>query len=257
MRCLSPAQGVLVDIESVGMVSKSRATAGHMANRTVNHLAALIACLCLTACITQREHVLAPSAIGIVLNAGTGKPVQNAQVRFVGLEESASITTGSDGRFTLDGRTDKRTIVALPVGGIYRDTTLVEASAPELANGYARAAFINGGSPAEALYPVTLLMFPPDVGATPLHDLMADCIAGPEQNHALYVSDFLAGIDPASRPEWLDSDTAKALDEHLSYALPASAFLACAQQTAAYELFSAQKAPLRVLVGNRSAEGAP
>ena len=214
----------------------------------------LIACLCLTACITQREHVLAPVASGVVINAGTGKPVDGALVRYAGLEAAKPFKTGPDGRFTLEGRTDKRTIVALPVSGVFRDRTPVLVSAPDMADGYASAAFINGGRPAQALYNVTVLMFPADAEKTPLHGLMRDCIEGPEQDHALHLADYAASFDPGNRPEWLDEDAAEALYEHLRYAVPSSSLQSCEQMTAAYEMLRTQTEPLRTFGQSGSPE---
>jgi len=214
----------------------------------------LIACLCLTACITQREHVLAPVASGVVINAGTGKPVDEALVRYAGLEAAKPFKTGPDGRFTLEGRTDKRTIVALPVSGVFRDRTPVLVSAPDMADGYASAAFINGGRPAQALYNVTVLMFPADAEKTPLHGLMRDCIEGPEQDHALHLADYAASFDPGNRPEWLDEDAAEALYEHLRYAVPSSSLQSCEQMRPAYEMLRAKTEPLRTFGQSGSPE---
>lgn len=225
-----------------------------MPKPAVKSLAALIACLCLTACVTQREHVLAPAASGIVLDAGTGMPVEGAQVRYAGVDAVAPFTTGADGRFTLQGRTEKRTIVALPMGGVFRSTTQVQVSAPGRAEGYARAAFIDGGMPAKALYPVTVLMFPADAGETPLHDLMRDCTEGGEQEHALQLAGHVAGIDPDSPPAWLDEGAAEALDEHLRHALPSSGFQSCERMTEAYAMFRAQTEPLRDFWRKRAAQ---
>jgi len=217
----------------------------------------LMAGLCLTACITQREHVLAPVASGVVINAGTGKPVEGALVRYAELEGAKPFKTGPDGRFTLEGRTDKRTIVAMPLGGVFRDRTPVLVSAPDMADGYASADFINGGKPAQALYNVTVLMFPADAVKTPLHGLMRDCIEGPEQDHALYLADYAAGIDPGSPPEWLDEEAAEGLYEHVRYAVPASGFRPCEQMTAAYEMFRTQTERLQEISRSRSAEVTP
>ncbi|MFN4025745.1 MAG: carboxypeptidase-like regulatory domain-containing protein [Hyphomonas sp.] len=220
-----------------------------MSNLAVTSSAILIASLCLTACITKREHVLAPSAEGIVIDAASDRPVAGAQVRYGGLERAAPAVTGADGRFSLEGRTEDRTIVAMPVGGVYRDSTLVHVSAPDLADGYASAAFISMGKPAQALYRVTVLLFPPDADETPLHAMMRDCIEGPEQRHALHLADHIAGLDPASPPAWLDEDAAEALEEHLSITLPASAFRDCERMDEAYAAFRAQTAALRAFGG--------
>ncbi|OYW83311.1 MAG: hypothetical protein B7Z22_12780, partial [Hyphomonas sp. 32-62-5] len=48
-------------------------------------MAMLVAGVCLTACVTQREHVIAPETQGIVIDASSGKPVSGAQVRYEGV----------------------------------------------------------------------------------------------------------------------------------------------------------------------------
>jgi hypothetical protein len=178
-------------------------------------------------------------------------------VRYAELERAKPFKTGPDGRFTLEGRTDKRTIVALPLGGVFRDRAPVLVSAPDMADGYASADFINGGKPAQALYKVTVLMFPADAGQTALHTLTRDCIEGSEQDHALHLADYAAGIDPGSPPEWLDQDAAEALHEHLWLTLPASGFRPCGQMTDAYEMFRTQTERLQEISGSRSAEFTP
>lgn len=211
-------------------------------------MAALLAGACLTACVTQREHVLAPETHGIVIDAVTGRAVPGAQVRYVDVEAITPAVTAQDGTFALPGLTDKRTIVAMPVGGVYRDSTLVLASTPDLADGYASAAFINGGQPAEALYRIVLLMFAQDAEETPLHGLMQDCLEGPAQDHALYLSAYVAGLDPENPPVWFDKQTAEALDEHLRLILPSSGFMACGRWEEAYEMFRAQREPLNTIL---------
>lgn len=218
-----------------------------MSKFAVRSSAALVAGICLTACITQREQVLAPDASGIVIFAGDDQPVDGAQVRYVGAEGLASAVTRPDGSFKLQGLTEKRTIVAMPMGGVFRDSTLVKVSAPGLADAYASAAFINGGQAAQALYRVVVLMFPADAPDTPLHSLMRDCIAVPEQDHALHLAGYVAAIDPENPPDWFDENTAEAISEHLRLALPSSAFLPCEQMSEAYEMFRAQTEPLRTL----------
>lgn len=210
-------------------------------------LAALIACLCLSACITQREHVLAPDTRGIVIDARQGVPIAGAQVRYAEVEAVAPVSTGADGGFVLPGLTDKRTIVALPLGGIYRSLTEVRVSASGLADGYASAAFINAGRPAKAVYRVVVLMFPPDAAETPLHALMRDCVDGPEQDHALHLAGYVSTLDPETPPVWFDEQTPEALLEHLQEALPSSGFMACERMNEAYEMFKAQTAPLEAI----------
>lgn len=206
-----------------------------------------VACLCLTACVTRREFVVAPETGGVVIDAETGAPVEGAEVRFGGVDAIAAVVTGADGRFALPGLTEKRTIVAIPMGGIFRDAARVQASAPGRAEAFATAAFIQGGQPASALYPLAVLMFPDDAGETPLHALMSDCTAGVEQKHALQLVDYISGIDPESPPAWLDGDAVEALQEHLQRALPSPGFRSCAQMNEAYAMFRAQTEPLEAL----------
>ncbi|MFN7180719.1 carboxypeptidase-like regulatory domain-containing protein [Hyphomonas sp.] len=206
-----------------------------------------VACLYLTACVTRREFVVAPETGGVVIDAETGAPVEGAEVRFGGVDAIASVVTGPDGRFALPGLKEKRTIVAMPMGGVFRDAARVQASAPGRAEAFATAAFIQGGRPASALYRVTVLMFPEDAAETALHALMRECTEGAEQAHALQFAGYVSGIDPANPPGWLDEDTVQALQEHLSLALPASGFQSCAQMNEAYALFRAQLEPLEAL----------
>jgi hypothetical protein len=207
--------------------------------------AVLMAGLVLSGCVTMREDVLAPSSSGIVLDARTGAPVKDALVRYAGIEGVPAVTSGPDGGFRLDGLTDRRAMVVLPVSGVFRDARRIVASAPGMAQGYASAVFINRGGPARALDTVTVLLFEADAGDTPLHPLMRDCLQGPEQEHALHLAAHAAAIDPQSPPEWLDEKAADALYEHLWRVLPAHGFQSCAQMTTAYELFRAQTERLR------------
>lgn len=220
-------------------------------------MAALMAAACLTACVTQREHVLAPETRGIVIDASTGKAVSGAQVRFVEVAAIAPAVTTLDGAFDLPGLTDKRTIIAMPMGGIYRDSSLVLASAPDLSDGYASAAFINGGQPAEAIYRVVVVMFAEDAAETALHRLMKDCLEGPAQEHALHLSAYVAGIDPKNPPGWFDARTAEALDEHLRLMLPSSGFMTCERWDEAYEMFRAQREPLNAIMQAAYIEALP
>lgn len=211
----------------------------------IRSCAVVLVCLSLAACVTRREFAIAPETRGIVLDAATGQPVDGAEVRFAGVEAIAAVTTGPDGHFALPGRTEKRAIVALPVGGVFRDSTLVQATSPGRGEAFASAAFIQGGAPANALYGVTVLMFPAEAGETPLHALTEDCFRGPEQDHARRLSGFVAGLDAQSPPDWLDAEAAGALEEHLSQVLPSSGFQACARMNDAYALFSRQKDSIR------------
>ncbi|HRI99739.1 MAG TPA: carboxypeptidase-like regulatory domain-containing protein [Hyphomonas sp.] len=205
------------------------------------------ACLCLSACVTRREFVVAPETGGVVIDAATGAPVEGAAVRFAGVDAIAATVTAADGRFALPGLTEKRTIVAVPLGGVFRDSTLVQASAPGREEAFATAGFIQGGRPASAIYRVTVLMFPPDAGETPLHALMSDCTAGEEQEHALQLVGFVSAIDPESPPAWLDEDAVEALREHLQRALPSPGFQSCARMNEAFAMFRAQTEPLEAL----------
>jgi hypothetical protein len=208
---------------------------------------ALMACLCLTACISQREHVLAPDARGIVIDALQNQPVQGATVRYPEVGALAPAITDAEGGFTLPGLTDKRMIVALPMGGIYRSLTEVRVSATGLADGYASAAFINGGRPAKAVYRIVVLMFPAAAAETPLHELMRDCVEGPEQDHALHLAGYVSTLDPKNPPVWFDEETPEALLEHLRHALPSSGFMACERMSEAYEMFKTQTEPLEAI----------
>lgn len=218
-----------------------------MPELAIKSSAALIACLCLSACITQREHVLAPDARGIVIDARQGQPVEGAQVRYPEVEALAPVTTDTDGGFTLPGLIDRRTIVAIPLGGVYRSLTEVRVSASGLADGYASVAFINGGRPAKAVYRVVVLVFPPDAAETPLHELMRDCVEGPEQDHALHLAGYVSTLDPKKPPVWFDEQTPEALLEHLRHALPSSGFMACERMSEAYEMLQKQTEPLEAI----------
>lgn len=218
-----------------------------MSRLALRPFAVALACLSLTACVTRREFVVAPETGGVVIDAETGAPVEGAEVRFAGVDAIAATVTGVDGRFALPGLTEKRTIVAMPVGGVFRSSTPVQASAPGRAEAFATAAFIQAGQPAGALYRVTVLMFPPDAGETPLHALMSDCTAGEGQEHALQLVGYVSGIDPANPPVWMDEEAVEALREHLQRALPSSGFRSCAQMNEAYALFRAQMGPLEAL----------
>lgn len=215
-----------------------------MSHFALKAYALVIASLCLTACVTRRDFVVAPETVGVVLDAKTGARVEGAEVRFVGVDAIAATVTGKDGSFTLPGLSENRTIVAVPMGGVYRDAARVRASAPGRAEAFATAAFIQGGQPAPAIYRVTLLMFPQDTPETPLHALTEDCFQSPEQDHALLLSGFVADIDPQNPPGWLDLDAAQALKEHLSLVLSSSGFQACAKMNEAYALFRSQLGPL-------------
>jgi len=220
-----------------------------MGRSAVKGLAALAACLGLTACITQSDVVLAPDTRGVVIHAGTGQPVERAQVRHAGLADGPTVVTGADGGFTLEGRTQSRLILTHPMGGVFRDARQVRVSAPGLADGYATAGFVNSwmGGPGRTLYAVPVLMFPADAGETPLHALMRDCIQRPDQHHAVHLAAYVGRLDRDSPPDWMDADAVEGLIEHLDRVLPFAGFDACAQGEAARTLFSAQTAPLMAM----------
>jgi hypothetical protein len=83
---------------------------------------------------------------------------------------------------------------------------------------------------------------------------MRGCIEGPEQDHALRLAGYAAGIDPGNPPEWLDADAAEALYEYLRYAVPSSGLRSCEQITAAYEMLQTQTEPLRTFGQSSSLE---
>ena len=215
-----------------------------MTGMTARLLAAAAACLCLAACLAEREHVLAPEAQGVVIDAATGQPVEGAQVRYSGLEGARTAVTEADGSFVLDGRTETRTILALPASGVFRDSAQIEATTPDHATGYGTAGFINGLGPARAEYSVVVLVFPADAGEVPLHGLTRDCTERPEQHHAMRMATYIASLDPSDPPSWLDAGRREALQEHLSVTLPSSFFLACERMDEAYELYRGHSAAL-------------
>lgn len=220
-----------------------------MISSAVKSLALLAACLGLTACITQSDVVLAPDTRGVVIHAGTGQPVEGAQVRHADLAEAPTVVTGADGGFMLEGRNERRLILTHPLGGgVFRDARQVRVSAAGLADGYATAGFVNSWSgPGPALYAVPVLMFPADAAETPLHALMRDCIQRPDQHHAVHVAAYMGRLDRDSPPDWMDADAVEGLIEHLDRVLPFSGFDACAQGAAARTLFLSQRAALEAL----------
>jgi hypothetical protein len=234
-----------------------------MTHRVVTLAGALFMGLCLTACVTTGQYILAPDAEGLVIDTATGGPIAGAEVRYVGVEGASSVRTGVDGRFSLDGRVERRTGLVLPVSGVYRDATRVQVSVPGMPDGYGTAGFVNGirpGPPVEprpAIYPVIVLMFPADAGETSLHALMRDCVAGPDQHHALQMVEYLAGLDAADPPEWLTPDTSEALEEHLSRVLPSSGFMECARMSEAWALYVNQTEVLGTVRGYSYAPDTP
>jgi hypothetical protein len=234
-----------------------------MLHRVVKLAGSLLIGLCLAACVTTGQYVLAPDAEGLVIDAATGLPVAGAEVRYVGVEGASPVRTRADGRFSLNRRVERRTGLVLPVSGVYRDATRVQVSVPDMPDGYATAGFINGvrpGPPAEpmpAIYPVIVLMFPADADETSLQVLMQDCVAGPEQHHALQVVEYLAGLDAADPPDWLTPDTAEGLDEHLSQMLPSSGFRKCARMSEAWALYTSETEVLGTVRASRFAPETP
>lgn len=218
-----------------------------MSGQATRLTATLFACLFLSACITQREFVLEPESAGLVIHAETGRPVPGAQVRYAHLPQAMPVLADAAGRFALSGRTQVRTILAMPMGGVFAQSVVVQASAPGLAEGYASAVFINGLGPNRAHYPVPILLFPKDLRDNPLHALTRDCLPHAEQRHALQLADHLAAIAPTNPPGWMTADVAQALSEHLQDVLPASSFADCAQRDEAYAAISAQTRALWAL----------
>lgn len=218
-----------------------------MTGVTAKLFVAAAASLCLAGCLTEREHVLAPDTRGVVIDAQTGQPVEGAEVRFSGLEEAQPVTTGPDGRFVLDGRTETRMIIALPASGVFRDSAQIEAATPDRATGYATAGFLNGLGPAQAEYSVVVLVFPADGQEVALEALTRDCTQRPEQRHAMLIATHISRLDRGNPPGWLDAGTAEALREHLSATLPSSFFLACEQTQEAYEMYARHTDTLRAL----------
>ncbi|MFN7164827.1 MAG: carboxypeptidase-like regulatory domain-containing protein [Hyphomonas sp.] len=221
-----------------------------MLHNALKTFAVGVACLCLTACVTRREFVLAPEASGIVIDAETGEPVEGAVVRHAGFDSVAPVVTGADGRFTLEGRIEKRTIVTLPMGGLFREFSLVGVAAPGRADGYASASYVSGpnlGRPPQARPEVQVLMFAADAAETPLHALLRDCIDTPEQAHALHIAGLAASIDPENPPGWFGEDTSFALIDHLNQTLPYDTFRSCPQMDEAYPMFQTQIRPLEAI----------
>lgn len=205
-------------------------------------------CLGLAACVTHKDQVLAPDAAGVAINARAGRPVEGARVRFARSNAPASVITGADGRFALQGRTQGRIILAYPIGGVFRDTTSVMASAPGLGNAYASVDFINAGRPASGIRDIPILMFEADAAETPLHALMADCIGSAEEQHALRIATHVSTLDPAMPPGWLTADRAGAVLDHLNRIYPFSRFQTCQQASDAYALYSSATTVLETLI---------
>lgn len=234
-----------------------------MTHRVVKLVGALVLGLGLASCVATGQYGLVPNAEGLVIDTATGQPIAGAEVRYVGLEGAVPVRTGADGRFSLEARTVRRTMLVTPMGGLYRDATRVQVSVPGLPDGYATAGFVNGLNqgpddwPMQALYPVIVLMFPADAPETPLHALMQDCVEGPRQHHALQMVAYVAGLDAADPPHWLNPDTAKGLDEHLSRVLPSSGFQKCARMGEAWALYESQTAVLWTVRTARQASETP
>lgn len=204
--------------------------------------------LAITACAVEVEHVLAPDAYGLVVDADTLAPVQGAQVRFEALTGSLASMTDEEGRFSLEGRTEMRRVMPA-VGGVYRDASRLQASASGYEPGYSRAAFINGLGPAQAEYPVIVVLFPQGTAEPDLARLMADCLETPEQHHAVHIAARLAELDPQDLPAWLDTDAALGLEEHISLVLQPSLLLGCEQTQAAHETLQSHLSAFRTAAG--------
>lgn len=202
--------------------------------------------LALAACSVEREHVLAPDARGLVVDAETLAPVSGAVVRFTGLSGALASSSDESGRFALEGRTEMRRVMPV-VGGVYRDASHVQASASGYATGYASAAFINGLGPAQAEYPVIVMLIPQDAPEPDLARLMADCVETPEQRHAVHIAARLAALDGETAPGWLDTYAALGLEEHISMVLQPSLLLGCEHTDAAHETLQAYLSVLRTL----------
>ncbi len=209
---------------------------------------AVLLCLGLAACITHRDQVLAPDAGGVVIDARTGRPVEGAQVRYPRFDAPASVITGADGRFALEGSTQGRIILAYPIGGVFRDTTSVMASAPGLGDAYASVDFINAGRPASAIHDIPILMFGADAPETPFDALTADCIGGTEERHALRVATHVSTLDSSTPPDWLTADRARAVLDHLNRTLPFSRFQTCREASDAYALYRSATTVLETLI---------
>lgn len=204
--------------------------------------------LAMTACAVEVEHVLAPDALGLVVDADTLTPVQGAQVRFEALTGSLASMTDEEGRFSLEGRTEMRRVMPA-VGGVYRDASRVHASASGYETGYSSAAFINGLGPAQAEYPVIVMLFPQGAGEPDLARLMADCLETPEQRHAVQIAARLAELDPQDLPAWLETDAALGLEEHVSFVLQPSLLLGYEQTQAAHETLQDHLSAFRAAAG--------
>ncbi|MCC5981781.1 MAG: carboxypeptidase regulatory-like domain-containing protein [Oceanicaulis sp.] len=206
--------------------------------------------LALMACAIEREHVLAPDTHGLVVDADTLAPVQGAQVRFEALTGSLASMTDEEGRFSLEGRTEMRRVMPV-VGGVYRDSSRVHASASGYESGYSSAAFINGLGPAQAEFPVIVVLFPQGIVEPDLARLMADCLETPEQRHAVHVAARLAELDRETLPGWLDADAVLGLEEHISLVLQPSLLLGCEQTQAAHETLQGHLSAFRAAAAVR------
>ncbi|MFC4725940.1 hypothetical protein AB6B38_11655 [Glycocaulis abyssi] len=210
-------------------------------------LVALMA-LALTACIIEREHVLAPDTQGLVVDGDTLAPVQGAQVRFEALNGSLASVADEEGRFFLDGHSEMRRVMPM-VGGVHRDASRVQASANGYETGYSSAAFINGLGPAQAEYPVIIMLVRQGADEPDLAGLMADCLETPEQRHAVHIAARLAELDPQGLPAWLDTEAALGLEEHISIVLRSSLLLDCEQTQAAHETLQGKLTAFRAIAG--------
>lgn len=204
--------------------------------------------LALAACGLEREHVLAPDTQGWVVDAATLAPVPGARVRFDALAGSLASAADEAGRFALDGRTEMRRVMPV-VGGVYRDAALMHGYASGYETGYASAAFINGLGPAQAEFPVIVMLIPQGAGEPDLARLMADCLETPQQRHAVHIAARLAALDPQELPGWLDAEAALGLEEHSTLILQPSLLLGCEHTQAAHTALQAHLSAFRAIAG--------
>lgn len=191
----------------------------------------------LSGCLASGEFVVAPAVKVTVIDSSTGEPVAGARVRYAGSNEMADALMTETGVFRLQERTEYRSKIRLPVSGVFRDSALIEVSAEGLANGFARSVFINGLGATEALYPVTVLLFPEESGTSALRHRMKDCLTDPESFHAVDLLVFLGEMDLGRVPGWLDQEALMGIEEHIRLTLPSAGLTSCGNWQAAYETY--------------------
>jgi hypothetical protein len=160
--------------------------------------AACLAALTMAGCVQERP--LAPRTAGMVLDARTGEPVPNADIRFhelAGREppgaDMPAATSGSDGAFLLPGVMRARREMVWPVSGVYADQAVIAASRDGYEEGFAHAYFISGLGEAET---EAMVLLYPDPPAPP--EWLAACGLDPVARHAAALmmdADRLAGTD--------------------------------------------------------------